>query len=60
MWQLSLEECPSTTLASTATVQVQPGVYFINVLLEAFAHEDPKSVKNTVKSLVSFYPFSQF
>jgi len=33
------------------------GVNFINVLREAFTLVDPKSVKNTVKSSVSFYAF---
>ncbi len=34
-----------------------PCVNFINVLRTAFALVDPKSVKNTVKSSVSFYAF---
>ncbi len=34
-----------------------PGVNFFNVLRAAFAHADPKSVKNTVKSALSFYAF---
>jgi len=34
-----------------------PGVNFINVSSTAFALVDPKSVKNTVKSSVSFYAF---
>jgi len=34
-----------------------PGVNFINVLRTAFALVDPKSVKNTVKSSVTFYAF---
>ncbi len=33
------------------------GVNIINILCTAFALVDPKSVKNTVKSLVSFYAF---
>jgi len=33
------------------------GVNFINILCTAFALVDPKSVKNTVKSSVSFYAF---
>jgi len=33
------------------------GVNFINVLHTAFALIDPESVKNTVKSSVSFYTF---
>jgi len=33
------------------------GVNFINILGTAFALVDPKSVKNTVKSSVSFYAF---
>ena len=33
------------------------GVNFTNILLTAFVHVDSKSVKNTVKSLVSFYAF---
>jgi len=33
------------------------GVDFINILLAAFVCVDPKSVKNTVKSLVSVYAF---
>ncbi len=35
----------------------KPGVDFINVLRAAFAPVDPKSVKNTVKSSVTFYAF---
>ncbi len=35
----------------------QVGVNFINVLCTAFALVDPESVKNTVKSSVSFYVF---
>jgi len=31
MWQLSLEECPYTTLASIATVQVQPGEKLLTI-----------------------------
>jgi len=33
------------------------GVNFTNVLHEAFTLVDPESVKNTVKSSVSFYAF---
>jgi hypothetical protein len=33
------------------------GVNFTNILRTAFALVDPKSVKNTVKSSVSFYAF---
>ncbi len=33
------------------------GVNFTNILRSAFMLEDPKSVKNIVKSLVSFYSF---
>jgi len=33
------------------------GVNFINVIRTAFTLVDPKSVKNTVKSSVSFYAF---
>ena len=41
------------------TVRVNMGeiVNFINVLLTAFALIDPKSIKITVKSSVSFYAF---
>jgi len=35
----------------------RPGVNFINILRAAFTLVDPKSVKNTVKSSVSFYAF---
>ncbi len=35
----------------------QPCVNFTNVLCAAFMLVDPKSVKSTVKSLVSFYAF---
>jgi len=38
-------------------VKLKPGGNFINVLHTAFALVDPKSVKNTVKSSVSFYAF---
>jgi hypothetical protein len=38
-------------------VKLTPGVNFINVLRVAVAPVDPKSVKNTVKSSVSFYTF---
>ncbi len=34
-----------------------PGLNFINVLRTAFMLVDPKSVKNTVKSYLSFYAF---
>ncbi len=34
-----------------------PGVNFTNILRAAFTLVDPKSVKNTVKSSVSFYAF---
>ncbi len=34
-----------------------PGLNFINVLHIAFTLVDPKSIKNTVKSSVSFYSF---
>jgi len=33
------------------------GVNFTNVLHTASMLVDPESVKNTVKSLISFYPF---
>jgi len=33
------------------------GVNFINILRTAFTLVDPKSIKNTVKSKVSFYAF---
>jgi hypothetical protein len=36
---------------------LSPGVNFSNVLRTAFALVDPKSVKNTDKSSVSFYAF---
>ncbi len=35
----------------------RPGVNFINVLRTAFVLVDPKIVKDTVESLVSFYGF---
>ena len=35
----------------------QPGVNFTDVLQTALKLIDPESVKNTVKSLVSFYAF---
>jgi len=38
----------------------RPGVNFINVLQAAFAGADPKSVKNKIKSSVSFYAFGIF
>ncbi len=38
-------------------VKSTTGVNFINVLCTAFAFIDPKSVKNTVEPLVSFYAF---
>jgi len=37
--------------------KLTPGVNFINILRTAFALVDPESVKNTVKSPVSFYAF---
>ncbi len=37
--------------------KLTPGLNFINVLRTAFTLIDPKSVKNTVKSKVSFYTF---
>jgi len=37
--------------------RVKPGVDSTNVLHEAFMLVDPESVKNTVKSSVSFYAF---
>ncbi len=36
---------------------ISPGVNFTNVLRAAFSQVDPKSVKNTVKPIVSFYTF---
>ncbi len=35
-------------------VKLSPGVNFINVLQAAFAHADPKSVKETIKLSVFF------
>ncbi len=32
----------------------QAGVYFTNIIHPAFTHVDPETVKNTVKSSVSF------
>ncbi len=40
-----------------STVSQPTGVNFINVLCTAFGLVDPKSVKNTAKSSVSFYAF---
>jgi hypothetical protein len=48
-----LHLCDSSWPAHSFT----PGVNFINVLCTAFALVDPESVKNTVKSSVSFYAF---
>ncbi len=42
---------------SLITKILRPGVNFINILRTAFALLDPKSVKSTVKSPVSFYAF---
>jgi len=39
------------------TLDISSGVNFINILRTAFALVDPKSVKNTVRSSVSFYAF---
>ena len=44
----------STKAARKMALKLTPGVNFINVLCTAFALVDRKSVKNTVKSLVSF------
>ncbi len=38
-------------------MKLSPGVHFINILCTAFALVDPKSIKNTVKSSMSFYAF---
>jgi len=38
-------------------MKLTPGVHFINILRTPFALIDPESVKNTVKSSVSFYAF---
>ncbi len=38
-------------------VDPRPGVNFTNILQAAFTLVDPKSVKNTVQSSVSFYAF---
>jgi len=38
-------------------MKLTPRVDFTNVLRTAFTLVDPESVKNTVKSLVSFYAF---
>jgi len=38
-------------------MKLSPGVNFINILRTAFALSDPKSIKNTVDSSVSFYAF---
>jgi len=35
-------------------MKLTPGVNFINVLRAAFAHADTRSIKNAVKSSVSF------
>ena len=42
---------------SKMLMKLRPGLDFINVLRTAFALVDPESVKNTVKSSVSFYAF---
>ena len=38
-------------------MKLTPGLNFINILRTAFTLVDPKSVKNTLKSSVSFYAF---
>jgi len=47
----------SIKAARIMLVKLTPGVNFINILCTAFALVDPKSVKNTGKSSVSFYAF---
>jgi len=44
-------------LCASGLVKLTPGVNFINVLRTVFTLVDPESVKNTVKSSVSFYAF---
>jgi len=41
-------------------MKLAPGVNFINVLTAGFACADPESIKNTVKSSVSFYAFGKY
>ncbi len=38
-------------------MKLTPGLNFIIILCTVFTLVDPKSAKNTVKSLVSFYAF---
>ncbi len=47
----------STTMAENGASYSPSGVNFINVLYTAFTLVDPESVKNTVKSSVSFDAF---
>ncbi len=47
----------SVSKAFRVDVEWQTGVNFINVLYTAFTLVDPESVKNTVKSSVTFYTF---
>jgi len=43
---------PSKYTRTQANHKMEPGVNFINVLLEAFARTEPKSIKKTVKSSI--------
>jgi len=47
----------SVKAAHKMLVKMTPGLNFINILLTAFTPADPRSVKKTVKSSVSFYAF---
>jgi len=48
--------CPTSILQNRLSL-LRSGINFINVLCTAFALVDPKSVKYTVVSSVSFYAF---
>jgi len=54
IWAFGLSE---KTYDQTWTFIFEPGVNFNNILLVALTLVDPDSIKNTVKSSVSFYAF---
>jgi len=59
-WHILTTSCISTlriALYVDTFSLLRSGVNFLNVLRTAFALVDPESVKNTVKSSVSFYAF---
>jgi len=53
----ALSGCVQAKAAQRMLMKLTPGVNFTNILRTAFMLVDPKSVKNAVKSSVSFYAF---